>query len=164
MSTPRRGVRRPQSQTPPAAQRPAGESRPAAPPAAPRAPRQAPVAVAPQARLWVRVLTWFAWILLWLSAAGAGYTFGKITLSKVLFIAIMLAITVLPWMRYVRTDSVRHLTRDRIAMLQGSLAIFVGLVYVLSAAYLLAVAVVVVQLALAVVILMRSPRPAQAQG
>ncbi len=163
MSTPRRGIRRPQSQRPPATQRPAGQTQPPAPPAPQDGSTVRPPASAagqPSVRLWLRVLEWVAWILLWVSALGAGYAFGKITVAKVLFMAIMLAITGLPWLRWVRADSVRHLPPDRVAMVQGSLAIFVGLVFVLSGAWRWALAVVVVQLALALVILIKAPRSA----
>lgn len=160
MSTPRRGVRRPQSPRPPGSPDPAGEPKPAVPPGSstvqPPAPgaAQRPVTVS----LWLRVVEWVAWILLWAFAVGAGLAFGKITFSKVLFIAIMLAITVVPWLRWVRPGSVRHLPPDRVAILQGSLAIFVALIYVLSGVYLWALGGVVVELALALLILVRAPR------
>lgn len=167
MSTPRRGVRRPQPQGRPAPQRSAEEPpQPVAPdgatvrPGPPVTKAGGTPAAAPRARLWVRLLSWFSWIVLWATALGAGFLFGKITLSKVFFMAIMLAVTVLPWLRWVREDAPRHLTRDRIAMLQGSLAIFVGLVFALSGAYFLGLGAVVVNMLLAAVVLIRSPRPA----
>jgi hypothetical protein len=162
-------VRRPQSPRPAGSPqsagdpKPAGEAKPAvptgAPPVQPAAPdaAQRPVAVS----LWLRVVEWVAWILLWAFAVGAGLAFGKITFSKVLFVAIMLAITVVPWLRWVRPGSVRHLPPDRVAILQGSLAIFVALVYVLSGVYVWGLVGVVVELGLALLILVRAPRAPQ---
>lgn len=108
---------------------------------------------------WLRVLEWGAWIALWVSAVGAGYFLGRIDIAKALFIAIMLAITVLPWLRWVRPGSAARLAPSRIAGLQGALAIFVALVLALSGTYVWALAVLVVELPLAMLILVKTPRP-----
>lgn len=110
---------------------------------------------------WLVVLDWGAWIALWVSAVGAGYFLGRIDVAKALFIAILLAITVLPWLRWVRLGSTARLVPSRIAGLQGALAILVALVLALSGTYVWALAVLVVELPLAMLILIKTPRPAQ---
>lgn len=111
------------------------------------------------AQWWVLALDWAAWIGLWISALGAGWFFGKIDIAKALFMAVMLAITVLPWLRWVRRGSALRLAPSRIAMVHGVLAIFVGLVLALSATYWWALAVVVLELAAAMVLLVTSDHP-----
>lgn len=143
--------------TPPAPARPAPTERAPVAPATPAAGDQRHVPS------WVHVIEWGAWILLWISAVGAGYFLGKIDIAKALFIAIMLAITVLPWLRWVRRGSSLRLAPSRIAMVHGVLAIFVGLVLALSGTYWWALPLVVVQLALAMVILVKADRPVPQQ-
>ena len=109
---------------------------------------------------WVLLVEWIAWVVLWISALGAGYFLGKIDVAKALFMSIMLAITVLPWLRWVRRGSSFRLAPSRIAMLQGTLAIFVAVVLALSGTYWWALSVIVVELGLALVILIKAERPA----
>lgn len=98
--------------------------------------------------------------MLWISALGAGYFLGRIDIAKALFMCVMLAITVLPWLWWVRRGSRLRLAPSRIAMLQGVLAIFVALVLTLSGTYWWALPLVVVELAASVLILVKSGRPA----
>lgn len=142
MSTPRRGPRRGQPERRGAATAPAGGQE-------------------VLARRWPVVLEWAAWIVLWIAAIGAGYFLGRIDVAKALFMTVMLAVTVLPWLRWVRRGGQFRLAPSRVAMLQGVLAIFVGLVLALSDTYWLALPVVVVELALAMVLLVKADRPAQ---
>ena len=157
-------MRRSQPQRGPASARPPGGPPPAARPVK---PEHAAAAVSPAATRgaggvtwWVLLVEWVAWIVLWISALGAGYFLGKIDVAKALFMSIMLAITVLPWLRWVRRGSSFRLAPSRIAMLQGTLAIFVAVVLALSGTYWWALSVIVVELALALVILIKAERPA----
>lgn len=163
MSTPRRGIRRVQSQRRPGTVPPA--SRPKPPPQA-RVARATPVFVPeePAPALWLQVLEWASWIVIWVFAIAAGWFLGKIQFSKVLFIGIMLAVTILPWLSWVRRGSTKRLAPPLIAGLQGGLAFFVALVLTLSGTYIWAAAAVVIELPLAVLVLAKTPRPRPAQS
>lgn len=154
MSTPRRGVRRSAPQRRPPAARPASEApRPPRPqPAAAAAAATPSVAAAPGPQqealgLGWRILEWAGWVVLWISAVGAGYLLGKIDVAKALFVAILLAVTVLPWLRWGRPGGPRRLPSSRRAMLQSGLSLLVAFCLVLTGTWIWALALVVIELA-----------------
>lgn len=160
-------MRRPAPRRRTPATRPATASpRPAGPEPAPAAPAAAAVSTEnPQeetlSRRW-QVIEWAGWIVLWMSAAGAGFFLGRIVIAKVVFMAFLLALTVLPWLRWIRPGSRYRIITTHRAMMQGGLAVFLAFVLLLSGTYVWAVALVVLEMGATIVnVVLHAPRPAQ---
>ncbi|MGH7911570.1 MAG: hypothetical protein ACREQM_05425, partial [Candidatus Dormibacteraceae bacterium] len=109
------------------------------------------------------VLVWAAWIAMWVSAVAAGLYLGAFELAQALFAAVLLAVTALPWLYWVRPGARRRVAASRQTTWQGLLAILVAAVLALSGHYVWAIPFVVGELAVGVLYLIVSaPRPARA--
>ncbi|MGH7921428.1 MAG: hypothetical protein ACREQM_16005 [Candidatus Dormibacteraceae bacterium] len=111
----------------------------------------------------VELLVWAAWIAMWVSAVAAGYYLGGFDLAKALFAVVLLAVTGLPWLYWVRPGAKHRGSRSRQTTWQGLLAILVAAVLALSGHYVWAIPFLVGELAVGVLYLIVSaPRRARA--